>query len=81
MQRSLKELADLVGGELAGSPELQILGAADIADAEEGDIVFAETPRLLDEAVRSKASVIIAFLGARDSGKALKGIRVDPRGE
>jgi UDP-3-O-[3-hydroxymyristoyl] glucosamine N-acyltransferase len=71
MQRSLKELADLVGGELAGSPELQILGAADIADAEDGDIVFAETPKLLDEAVRSKASAIIAFLGARDSGKAM----------
>ena len=69
MQRSLKELADLVGGELAGSPELQILGAADIADAEEGDIVFAETPKLLDEATRSKASAIIASPGARNSGK------------
>jgi UDP-3-O-[3-hydroxymyristoyl] glucosamine N-acyltransferase len=71
MQKSLRELAELVGGELNGNPDAQILGAADIADAEEGDIVFAETPKLFEEARRSKASAIIACPGARDSGKAV----------
>lgn len=71
MRRSLRELAELVGGELSGSPDAQILGAADIVDAEEGDIVFAETPKLLEEALRSKASAIIAHIGAGDSGKAV----------
>lgn len=78
MQKSLKELADLVGGELNGNPDLQLSGAADIDDAEEGDIVFAETPKHLDVAIQSKASAIVAFPGATDSGKPTVTVR-NPR--
>ncbi len=78
MQKSLRELADLVGGELTGDPDLPILGAADITDAEEGDIVFAESPKHLDEAVGSKASAVIAYQGASDSGKPVVTVR-NPR--
>ncbi|HUV03763.1 MAG TPA: UDP-3-O-(3-hydroxymyristoyl)glucosamine N-acyltransferase [Armatimonadota bacterium] len=69
MWKSLRELAELVEGDLEGDPELRISGAADIADAEEGDIVFAETPRFVEEARKSRASAIIAYRGARNSGK------------
>ena len=75
MQKSLKELAEMVGGELTGSPDLPISGAADITDAEEGDIVFAESPKHLEEAVASRASAVIAFEGANDSGKPIVAVR------
>ena len=78
MQISLKELADIVGGELSGNPDLQITGAADIADAEEGDIVFAESPKLLEAAVGSKATAVVAYAGAGDSGKAIVAVE-NPR--
>lgn len=78
MQKSLKELADLVGGELIGSPDVQVSGAADIVDAEEGDIVFAESPKRLNEAVRSKASAVIAYMGASNSDKPIIAVR-NPR--
>lgn len=71
MHKSLRELADLVGGEIEGDSEVQITGAADITDAQEGDIVFAETPKLLEEARRSEASAIITHKGARNSGKPM----------
>ena len=69
MWKSLKELAELVEGDLEGDPKLRISGVADIADAQEGDIVFAETPRFLEEARKSQASAIIAYRDARNSGK------------
>lgn len=71
MQRSLRELADLVGGEIEGDSEIQISGVADIEDAREGDVVFAETPRLLEAACRSQASAVIAHRTTRNSGKPL----------
>jgi UDP-3-O-[3-hydroxymyristoyl] glucosamine N-acyltransferase len=60
MLRSLKELSDWIGGVTKGDPDVMISGAADIADAREGDIVFAETPRLLEEAEQSTAAAIIS---------------------
>ena len=78
MRKSLRELADLVEGELIGSPDIRIEGAADIADAEEGDIVFAESAGFMEKAVRSKASAIIARPGAKDSDKAIITVQ-DPR--
>jgi UDP-3-O-[3-hydroxymyristoyl] glucosamine N-acyltransferase len=72
--KSLQELADLVGGRISGDPDTVIHGAADIADSREGDIVFAETPKLLAEAQRSRASAIIAHEGASDSGKPMIGV-------
>ncbi|MHB1456727.1 MAG: UDP-3-O-(3-hydroxymyristoyl)glucosamine N-acyltransferase [Armatimonadota bacterium] len=59
MQISLQKLADFIDGEIIGDPDTLIIGAADISDAHEGDVVFAESPKLLEAAVESGASVII----------------------
>ena len=69
MTKSVKELAALVGGEVAGDGAVEITGAADIQDAVDGDVVFAETPRLFEQARESRASAIITNEGARDTGK------------
>ena len=71
MWKSLRDLAELVGGEIKGDPEVKITGAADIADAVEGDIVFAESPKYIEEVRNTSASAIIAFKGAKDSGKPM----------
>ncbi len=78
MQKSLNELADMVNGELIGNPDVRISGAADIQDAKDGMIVFAESQRLLDEAIGSKASAVVTFASAERQSKPL--IRVqNPR--
>lgn len=78
MSKSLRELADLVQGDLEGDAEILITGAADISDAREGDIVFAETPKFLDAAKRSGASAVIVRSGMSDSGKPMIAVP-DPR--
>lgn len=59
MQISLEKLAELIGGEIVGDPNTIITGAADISDAHESDIVFAESTKLLEAAIESGASAII----------------------
>ncbi len=75
MNKTLRELADLIGGEVSGDSGVCISGAADISDAASGDIVFAETPRLLAEARKSQATAIIVHKNADISEKPV--IRVD----
>lgn len=55
----LKEIADLTDGEIFGDGEVEITGAAGVSDAEEGDITFLSTPRLLNELKKSRASAVI----------------------
>jgi UDP-3-O-[3-hydroxymyristoyl] glucosamine N-acyltransferase len=71
MSQFLRELAERIGGTIVGNPNTEIIGAADISDATEGDIVFAESEKLLREAFESKASAIIGSSGASDSGKPM----------
>lgn len=59
MQISLQKLAEFIGGEIVGDSETVIMGAADITDAHEGDVVFAESPKLLEVAAKCGASAII----------------------
>lgn len=72
---TLGELAEVVNGHVAGDGSVKIGGVASIADAEQGDIVFAENPRFLSEAIRSRASAVVAFLDAVSPDKPL--IRVE----
>jgi len=69
--KTLKELAELVGGEICGDPGTLITGAADISDAGPGDVVFAESPKHLAEAMRSNASAIISGPDAKSDAKPL----------
>jgi UDP-3-O-[3-hydroxymyristoyl] glucosamine N-acyltransferase LpxD/UDP-3-O-acyl N-acetylglucosamine deacetylase/beta-hydroxyacyl-ACP dehydratase FabZ len=57
--RTLQELADLVGGSVLGDPELEITGVANIDEAREGDIVFAENERLVAAAQASRAAAAV----------------------
>ena len=57
--RSAHEIALLLAGAVIGDAEVLITGLADIETADTGDIVFAENPRYLQGALRSRAAVVL----------------------
>jgi UDP-3-O-[3-hydroxymyristoyl] glucosamine N-acyltransferase len=69
------ELASRIEGLVEGDHGALVLGASSIEDAQQGDIVFAENARFLNQAVKSHASAIVAFLDAVTPDKPL--IRVE----
>ena len=73
--RTLGELAQLTCGKLIGDPDMVIQGVSSLEDADEGDIIFAESPSYLMKAKASHASAVVT---PRDSAIQLKScIEVD----
>ncbi len=58
MQKSLKEIAEIVGGELIGDGAIKISGLDSIETAKKGDITFADEKHVA-EAKNSAASAVI----------------------
>lgn len=67
----LSEIAQLVGGELAGDRNLVITGVAGIKDAQKGDITFLANAKYLSFLRESRASAVIAPPGVDPQGLAL----------
>lgn len=59
----LHELAQLVGGEVVGDPEVSISRVAPIDQAESGDITFVANPKYLPRLAQSRASAVIVAPG------------------
>jgi len=49
MEKTLAELATLVGGKIMGDPQLLIRGVAGIKDAKKDEITFLSNPRYSKE--------------------------------
>ncbi len=75
MKYTLKELADLVNGELTGDPEIVIVGISGIKEAKKGDITFLANSKYSSLMKATKASAVITSREINDSDKPL--IRVD----
>lgn len=60
MKKTLRELAGLVGGDIAGDENVIINGVASIDTAKEGDITFIAGPKYIAGISGTKASAIIA---------------------
>jgi UDP-3-O-[3-hydroxymyristoyl] glucosamine N-acyltransferase len=71
----LKEIADIVGGNLVGESDLEVESVAPIDVAGEGVLTFAASERYLKAIERSKATCIIVPRGLKAHGKNL--IEVD----
>ena len=73
MEKTLKELAELIGGELAGDGTILIGGFSNIKMARAGDLIFAVPPHL-DEAKNSEASAVLIPFDTENFPKpAIKG--------
>lgn len=59
MVKRLREISELVGGELLGDGDVEIYGVAGIKEAREGEITFVANPRYLSYVNRTRASAII----------------------
>jgi UDP-3-O-[3-hydroxymyristoyl] glucosamine N-acyltransferase len=71
MQITLRELADVVGGEVDGDGSVLISGVAGIKEARQGDITFLASPRYEKFLQTTAASAVIALPGTASPGKAL----------
>src|SRR4051812_49230195 len=59
MQLDVKTIAGALSGTVAGDGDTVIAGVAGVDTAEVGDLVFAEAPKYLQAAVRSRASAVL----------------------
>lgn len=76
MPRTLKEIAQLVAGDVAGDADAVITGVAGIEDAQEGDITFLANPKYQAFLLRTRATAVIVGRDVRDAaGRTL--LRVD----
>jgi UDP-3-O-[3-hydroxymyristoyl] glucosamine N-acyltransferase len=57
---TLKELAEIVCGEVIGSPDTEITGVAGIKEARSGEITFLANPKYESYLSETKASAVIA---------------------
>ncbi|MEQ8324165.1 MAG: UDP-3-O-(3-hydroxymyristoyl)glucosamine N-acyltransferase [Vicingaceae bacterium] len=55
----LKDLSDLIGAELVGDPNMEVLGLNEIHRIEEGELVFVDHPKYYDKALQSDATFIL----------------------
>lgn len=63
MSATLQQIAEVVGAELRGDPELMINRVFPIDQAQEGDITFVANPKYLSKLKDCKASAIIVAPG------------------
>jgi UDP-3-O-[3-hydroxymyristoyl] glucosamine N-acyltransferase len=71
MEKTLKELAQLVGGEVIGDGKVKILGVAPIEEARKGEITFVAHPRYLPKLKQTEASAVIVSPKVREADKPL----------
>jgi len=69
MQKTLKEIAELVGGKVSGDSKVIITGVAGIKEAREGDITFLANPKYFPLIDKTRASAIIV---SKDAGASSK---------
>ena len=59
MQKTLKEIAKLIGGRVVGDGDVLITGASGIREATEGDITFLSNPKYSSLMDKTRASSIV----------------------
>lgn len=75
MRKTLKEIAELIGGELLGDGNTVITGISGIEEAGKGEITFLANPKYFPLLEKTQASAVIT---PRDTESALKPlVRVD----
>ncbi len=75
MQKTLKEIAALISGEIAGDGSIIITGVSGIKEARQGDITFLANPKYLPFLDKTQASAIITSCDIKSAVKPI--IRID----
>lgn len=75
MQKTLKEIAQLIQGEVVGDDTIAVKGVSGIKEAKNGDITFLANPKYLSYIDKTEASAIITSRDVLRSSKPI--IRTD----
>ncbi len=70
-QLTLREIGELVEGEIIGDPDIVITGVAGINEAREGDISFLANPKYTPLISTTKASAVITDLNFKQAPKPI----------
>lgn len=71
MQKTLKEIAEYIDGEVVGSADVVITGVSGIKEAKEGDITFLANPKYSPLIETTNASAIITSNDIKSSRKPI----------
>lgn len=71
MQKTLREIAALINGEVLGDDSVVITGVAGIKEARQGDITFLANPKYIPFIEKTQASAIIVSRDIKDASKPL----------
>lgn len=69
MEKSLRELAELVDGRIERDGSVKVKGVAKVEEAKKGEITLAISEKFLHKARQSQASAVIVPLGVKDFSK------------
>ncbi len=70
MEKTLKELADYLGGTVIGDGSVRITGLAGLDDAKEGDITFLANPKYAGKVATTRAAAVVLPPGADNHGRS-----------
>ncbi|RJO64613.1 MAG: UDP-3-O-(3-hydroxymyristoyl)glucosamine N-acyltransferase [Candidatus Omnitrophota bacterium] len=71
MRKTLKEIADFVGGKVVGDETIAVTGVAGIQDAQAGEITFLANPKYLPFLERTRACAVITSTDTKSAKKPL----------
>lgn len=71
MQKTLREIATLIEGEIVGDESIVVTGVCGIKEAKEGDLTFVANPRYLPLVNHTKASAIITSKDVKTAPKPI----------
>ncbi len=71
MKYTIKEVSNIIGGEVVGNKNLYITGVSSIENAEEGDISFIKNERFVSKALETKASAVVSHRPIEETKKTL----------
>jgi UDP-3-O-[3-hydroxymyristoyl] glucosamine N-acyltransferase len=69
LEKSLHELAEILGGRVAGNPEIRISGLGTLETAVEGQITFLANPKYASKVAGTRASAVVLSSGANAFGR------------
>lgn len=72
---SVKEIAELIKGNVIGDPELQVSGIKPLTEAGEGDISFMANRKYLQQAKETRATAVIVPEGMELPGKTMIAVK------
>lgn len=71
MKKTLKEIADIIDGEIVGDKDIIVTGVCGIKEAREGDLTFVANSRYLPLMNHTKASAIITSKDVKSAPKPI----------